>query len=148
MKKNYACFFIDYKVLITPNITFINHFKYFKFSRLINTNLLKHVKKSQLKFDLDSKIPSKLPQSIQNMLKEVTNINMYMDDYRSIGADVDAMPFGRIDKKVVLKAKENLEKIKVLVEKKAELDKEKLKKVDAGKDYKVSIKVMVLSIVS
>lgn len=69
---------------------------------------------------------------------------MYMDEYRNIGADVDAMPFGRIDKKVVLKAKENLEKIKVLADKKAELNKQKAKKVEAGKDYKVMSKFIAL----
>ncbi len=64
--------------------------------RLVKSEHLKHYKKGELDFNLESSVPSRLPADVQHMLVDVTNISAYVDAYKKIGSDTDAVPFGRI----------------------------------------------------
>jgi hypothetical protein len=86
--------------------------------RLVKSDHLKQFKKKTLKFNLESIIPSRLPEDVQHLLRDVTDISAHIDAYKKIGVDHDAVPFGRIDRKVVEQAKGILEKLRPLVAKK------------------------------
>ncbi len=76
--------------------------------RLVSLELTKHVKRAALKFDLESKVPSRLPKSVRDMVEDLTNVSMYMEEYRRLGSDIQSVPFGRIKREKVEKAKEIL----------------------------------------
>ena len=48
------------------------------------------------------------------MLRDVTNVSAHIDAYKKIGADTDAVPFGRIRRDIVLSAQEILVKLEPL----------------------------------
>ena len=94
--------------------------------RLVDEEKIKRVKKSSLAFNLDTNCQSKLPIEIQTMMKDLANVSMYIEAYKKIGMDYEALPFGRIKREKVLEAKEILDKLKSLAEEKSKLTKERM----------------------
>lgn len=90
--------------------------------RLVDMDKIKWVKKSALDIDLESSIPSKLPKSIQMIISDLANVSMYVNAYKAIGIDYQAVPFGRIKRDQVLKAKTILEELKKLIANKQSLE--------------------------
>ena len=76
---------------------------------MVKVEHLKHARKTNLKFDLDSQVKSKLPEEVRDMMGDLINVGMYIEAYKAIGSDVDAVPFGRIRRKDVERAKEILD---------------------------------------
>ncbi len=95
--------------------------------RPIQAEHLRRIHKKELRFDLDSKIPSKLPEEIQRMIGDVTNVSMYVKAYSNQGYDVNSMPFGRIKREVVEEAKGILDQLDKLVKKKESMDRSIMK---------------------
>ena len=111
---------------------------------------LRHVKKAALRFDLRSEVPSRLPAAVREMLAEVTgcrsveassielfhsqvtDVSMYVEQHRSVGADADAMPFGRTDRAVVLAAQDMLGRLETLAAAMVRLTQRKRKRMKAG----------------
>ncbi len=92
--------------------------------RLVEAEHLQRVRKKELQFDLESSIPSKLPKSVQRLFSDLTNVSMYVNAYKSIGCDVESMPFGRIKKEAVMEAKDILDKLEKLIKKNERFDTE------------------------
>lgn len=80
------------------------------------------MKKRALKFDLESSVESRLPAAVQDMLADVANVSYYVNEYKQLGVDHEAVPFGRIKKSVVEEAREILRQLKPLVKDKANLE--------------------------
>jgi len=85
--------------------------------RLVKTELLKPLtRKAALEFDLlDSPVASRLPESVQDMMEDLANVNTYIEAYKAIGADTESTPFGRIKREVVERAKKVLEDLRPYV---------------------------------
>ena len=49
------------------------------------------------------------------MVHDLANVSMYIEAYKKLGSDYDAVPFGRIKREVVEEAKEILDELKHLV---------------------------------
>ena len=58
----------------------------------------------------------------QHMLRDVTNVSLQIEAYKKIGADTDAVPFGRIQREAVIRAKEILEQLEPLGRQKRHLE--------------------------
>ena len=52
------------------------------------------------------------------MLIDVANVSLYIEAYKKIGGDHEAVPFGQINRSTVEKAREILEELKPLIAKK------------------------------
>ena len=87
------------------------------------TIYLYNLKSIFLAFDLDSKIPSKLPKNILTMMKDIANVSLYVNSYKEIGMDYEAVPFGRIKREKVLMAKNILENLRSLSKQKGTIHK-------------------------
>ena len=61
------------------------------------------------------------------MLRDVTNVSAHIDAYKKIGADTDAVPFGRIRRDIVLSAQEILFKLEPLVRQKGDIETKRFK---------------------
>ena len=105
--------------------------------RLVEKDTAKRIKKKALVFDLESKIPSKLPLELQTMLKDMASVSMYVKAYKEIGIDYEAVPFGRIKKDDLLKALDIIQKLKPLIKTKDKLT-EKRDKIDIFKKEKLA----------
>ena len=55
------------------------------------------------------------------MICDIANVSMYTDSYRNLSFDDEAVPFGQIKKEEVEKARQILDKIRLLI-----VDKEKV----------------------
>ena len=87
--------------------------------RLVKMEMLKPIKRSKIRFNLDdSKVSSKLPREVKALVKDIADVAMYFKAYKEIGVDDDAVPFGRIKKSVVLDAKKILDELEVLIKEK------------------------------
>ena len=93
--------------------------------RLVKREHLKHVKKSAIKFDLATEVPSKLTPAVQEMITDIANVNLYMEEYKTLGSDIEAVPFGRIKRSVVEKALEILEELRPLIKDKLSIEKKR-----------------------
>ena len=56
------------------------------------------------------------------MLRDVTNVSLQIDAYKKIGADTDAVPFGRIQRDTVVRAREILDQLEPLGRQKRHLE--------------------------
>ncbi len=83
--------------------------------RMVNRDHLIHVNKKDLDISLESSIESQLPDDVQGMLSDIADVSAYVDEYKQIGSDTDAVPFGRIKRESLEEAKKILEKLRVLV---------------------------------
>ncbi|PIK38439.1 putative poly(ADP-ribose) polymerase pme-5 [Apostichopus japonicus] len=72
-------------------------------------------KRSKLSFDISLCPPSKLSQSLKALMTEATQLEPLEAVQRSSEIDMKAMPFGRLDEDVLLKAKGKLEAIRGLL---------------------------------
>ena len=78
--------------------------------------MLKPIRRSKIRFNLDdSKVPSKLPKEVKALVKDLADVAMYVKAYKEIGVDDEAVPFGRIKRKVVLDAKKILDELEINV---------------------------------
>ena len=95
--------------------------------RLVSTDDEKRVlKKKAIIFDLETSIRSNLSTPVQTLLKDIANVSMYIDAYKKIGVDHEAVPFGRIKKDNLYKARSLLKELKSMVKTKEE----KIRKFD------------------
>lgn len=94
---------------------------------LVKTEHLERVRKTAIEFDLKSDVPSRLPKEIQYLMKDVSNVAMYVNAYKEIGVDTAEVPFGRIKREVVEEAKKLLVKIKPLVKDKSAIEERRAK---------------------
>ena len=89
---------------------------------------LSSIKRSKIRFNLnDSSVPSKLPKEVKDLMGDIADVAMYVKAYKEIGGDHEAVPFGRIKREEVIKAKEILDELTVKVKEKDKLEKEKSK---------------------
>ena len=58
----------------------------------------------------------------QDMLVDVANVSLYMEAYKEIGGDHEAVPFGRIKRSTVEKAKDILVQLETLVKDKGTIE--------------------------
>ena len=81
--------------------------------------ILRPIRREKIKFSLENcNIPSKLPKQVQNLIIDISNVAMYIKAYKEVGGDQDAVPFGRIQREVVLKAKDILTEISTKIHQK------------------------------
>ena len=81
--------------------------------------ILRPIKREKIKFSLENcNVPSKLPKQVQNLIIDISNVAMYVKAYKEVGGDQDAVPFGRIQREVVLKAKDILTQISTKIHQK------------------------------
>ena len=93
---------------------------------MIKIEFLRPIKRSKISFSLDdSKVPSKLPKEVQELIGEMADVGMYVKAYKKIGVVHEAVPFGRIKREVVLQAKEILETLKLKIRQKKKLNSQK-----------------------
>jgi hypothetical protein len=91
--------------------------------------ILRPIKRSKIRFNLqDSSVPSKLSKEVRDMIKDISDVAMYVKAYKEIGGDHEAVPFGRIKREVVLQAKEILDELSLKAKQKQTLK----KKTDLG----------------
>ena len=67
--------------------------------RLVKTERLRSVKRSAVRFDVDdaaNMIPSDLEIPVQMFLAELADSSLYQREYKTIGQDYEAVPFGKI----------------------------------------------------
>ena len=84
--------------------------------------LLQTIKRSKIRFDLtDSTIPTRLPKEVKDLLYDIADVAMYIKAYKEIGGDHEALPFGRIKRDEVLKAKAALDELSRKVKQKDKL---------------------------
>ena len=75
-------------------------------------DMMRPIKRSKIRFDLqDSSVPSKLSKEVRSMIKDISDVAMYVKAYKEIGGDHDAVPFGRIKREVVMEAKRILDEL-------------------------------------
>ena len=90
--------------------------------RLVKMELLQTIKRSKIRFDLtDSTIPTRLPKEVKDLLYDIADVAMYIKAYKEIGGDHEALPFGRIKRDEVLKAKAALDELSRKVKQKDKL---------------------------
>jgi len=78
-------------------------------------------KLSDIKFDLQSVHKSKLPPYVQDLMKTITDQKTMMNTLTYIGLDDSRVPFSRLKKSAITKAKDVLTQIKPLITEKDEL---------------------------
>ena len=84
--------------------------------RLVKMDMIRPIKRSKIRFDLqDSSVPSKLSKEVKDMIKDISDVAMYVKAYKEIGGDHDAVPFGRIKREVVMEAKRILDELSLKV---------------------------------
>ncbi|XP_070180050.1 poly [ADP-ribose] polymerase tankyrase-like isoform X2 [Littorina saxatilis] len=69
----------------------------------------------EVKFELKSSLPSKLNPAVQDLLQELTSVNMLQAAAKSKGLDEDVLPFGRISRCNLDKAKDVLLELEQLI---------------------------------
>ena len=83
--------------------------------RLVSTDDEKRVlKKKSIVFDLETSIRSNLSTPVQTLLKDIANVSMYINAYKKIGVDYEAVPFGHIKKDNLYKARSLLKELKLM----------------------------------
>lgn len=114
--------------------------------RLVDVDKFRQVKKAALVFDLSSDKPSKLPEQLQLMMKDLANVAMHEKAYNNMGIDHNVVPFGRIKR-------DNLKRAQELLNELGQLSKENVRIRDkryhgfrmAGEHYDVLSKIDNLS---
>ncbi|PIK56119.1 putative poly(ADP-ribose) polymerase pme-5 isoform X2 [Apostichopus japonicus] len=96
-----------------------------------------HASKKDVKafnFDLQSNLPSVLPQPLQDLLKQLTSVPMLNAVLKTVKVNTDLMPFGRLKSDVILEAQSILVKLRKLNEEvKHDVDNSKLTEVSSKK---------------
>lgn len=82
--------------------------------RLVDVDYRRKNVQQEVKFDLSSKLPSKLPSYIQDLMTDLSNVSMLRQSLRSTRIDI---PFGRLKKDVLLKARDILHDLHGLADK-------------------------------
>ena len=93
--------------------------------RLVKAQHLRPVKRgAAIKIELDEKISkSKLDVETRGLMANLADCAMYEKEYKTIGQDYDAVPFGRICRSEVEEAGRILENLDLLVKEKVEMEK-------------------------
>ena len=98
--------------------------------RLVSTDDEKRVlKKKSIVFDLETSIRSNLSTPVQTLLKDIANVSMYINAYKKIGVDYEAVPFGHIKKDNLYKARSLLKELKLMAKTKEDVV-QKNRKID------------------
>lgn len=85
--------------------------------QLINVNYSKICHKDYLvPFDLTNAEPSSLHPSVQEIMREMTQVAMYVKGLQNSGIDAEQMPFSDINRNDLLKARESLTKLREILE--------------------------------
>ena len=58
----------------------------------------------------------------QEMLADIADVNLYLEAYKEIGSDHEAVPFGRIQRSTVEEAKDILNLLKTSIEDKETIE--------------------------
>ncbi len=90
--------------------------------RIVEADKIRKVKKNALDFNLESKVKSKLPKEIQDLVKDMTDVALYVNAYKEVGIDYESVPFGRIKKDNLIKARDYLQELKPLAKDKSKLE--------------------------
>uniref|UniRef100_T1IYM8 Poly [ADP-ribose] polymerase n=1 Tax=Strigamia maritima TaxID=126957 RepID=T1IYM8_STRMM len=72
--------------------------------------------------NLECELPSQLPSSLQELMKDLTNVTMLQEACRDAGIDVGIMPFGRLSESAINKGRNILGELKELVTTKNKLE--------------------------
>ncbi|XP_074658150.1 poly [ADP-ribose] polymerase tankyrase-like [Tubulanus polymorphus] len=123
--------------------SFTNHPK--KYRLIAREDQVPGQKVSKVKLSLQSDVKSTLPDHIQEIFKELTNINMLSKALESFDIDEDYMPFGKIKKEALLKAREILEHIKPLQEKIAHHHRQETQKLTREECHQIYEEIAKLS---
>jgi predicted DNA-binding WGR domain protein len=67
-------------------------------------------------FDFTNSKPSDLSPSVQEILREITQVSMYVKGIKDSGIDTDQMPFSNINRNDLLKARESLTNLREILE--------------------------------
>ena len=96
--------------------------------RLVKAQHLRPVKRGEaIKIELDDKTSkSKLDVETRGLLADLADCAMYEKEYKTIGQDYDAVPFGRICRSEVEEAGRILENLDQLVKEKEKAEMEKV----------------------
>lgn len=85
--------------------------------QLINVNYSNMCHKDYLvPFDLTNAKPSNLHPSVQEIMREMTQVAMYVKGLQNSGIDAEQMPFSDINRSDLLKARESLTKLREILE--------------------------------
>ncbi|CAG5125123.1 unnamed protein product, partial [Candidula unifasciata] len=77
----------------------------------------KQHKQHKVEFNLESSLPTKLPEPVFDLVSEVSSVNMLLASTNKFGLDEDFMPFGRIKRETLLEARRLLTDISELIDK-------------------------------
>ena len=103
--------------------------------RLVKVDLTERIKKPEVKLNLKTHLPLQVPLPLAHLLHDMSDFNMLRQAFsHEIDIDSSCIPFGRIDRTVVEKAKELLEKIKSKVEKREKIEATKYTKANTNFD--------------
>ena len=77
---------------------------------------MRPIKRSAIRFDIDTESAEKsdLDDSTRGLIADLADASMYEREYKTIGQDYQAVPFGRINRAEVEKAKSILDKLALL----------------------------------
>lgn len=75
----------------------------------------KRQKERKIDFSLKSDIPSKLPESVQYLFKEMTSVSMMLAAVNKTGIYSDAMPFGKIKREALTEGRKLLTQLGDLI---------------------------------
>ena len=94
--------------------------------RLVKPDYLKHVARSQIRFDLaQDECECQLAPETRSMIQDIATVSIYEKQYKKIGMDDSAVPFGRIKREDVEKANALLDELRPLSQRKNELENER-----------------------
>ena len=91
-------------------------------------------------FDFTASKESILQPSVQEILREITQIAMYVKGIKNSGIDTDQMPFSNINRKDLLKARESLTKLREILEELEPLEAQLNRYNKDGKDKVVALR--------
>lgn len=91
-------------------------------------------------FDFSASKASNLQPSVQEILREITQVAMYVKGIKNAGVDTDQMPFSNINRKDLLKARESLTKLREILEELEPLEAQLNRFNKDGKDKVVALR--------
>ena len=91
-------------------------------------------------FDLSNSKPSRLHPSVQEIMREITQVAMYVKGIKNQGIDIGQMPFSNINRKDLMKARESLTKLREILEELEPLEARLNRFNKEGKDKVVALR--------
>ncbi|BFZ11859.1 hypothetical protein BsWGS_14898 [Bradybaena similaris] len=77
----------------------------------------KQHKQHKIEFNLESSLPTKLPEPVFDLISEMSSVSMLLASTNKFGLDENFMPFGRIKRETLLEARRLLTEISELIDK-------------------------------